>query len=82
MHRTTIKADDIAETAMQLGHLTGACALVQPVDVLRDDRAEMTRALERGDAAMPVVWFGAIEPCPPNVAASPIPLPRNALVKN
>lgn len=33
MHRTTIKADDIAETAMQLGHLTGACALVQPVDV-------------------------------------------------
>ena len=49
----------------------GAGGLVQPVDVLGDDRAEVPASLERGHGLVAGVGTGEVEPLPADVGSGP-----------
>ncbi|GAB4076418.1 hypothetical protein GCM10028781_11820 [Nostocoides australiense] len=60
---------------MKVDDVTGTRSLVQPVDVLADDRADATGLLKRRDRPVPVVGAGGGEPLPPGIRPGPIALP-------
>jgi hypothetical protein len=74
--RPTLHTYDAVERPMQLDDLTCAGGLMQPVDILRDDPAQHTGPLKRGDREMPRVGSRGGDPPPADMRAGPVPLPR------
>ena len=59
------QADDLGQAAVQLGDVAAAGGLVQPVDVLGDDRPEDATALQVGDGVVGGVRLGVANRCQP-----------------
>ena len=68
------EADDLGQGSVEFDDITGPCVLVEPVDVLGDDRTEGAGPLQFGHRAVPGVGFGHRESLPADEAASPIAL--------
>ena len=71
-HLAARQADRPVERPVQLHDVPGARGLVQPVDVLGDDRPDVAVPLQLGDPLVPGVGLGCREPLPADVAAGPV----------
>jgi len=69
------QAKDPVQAAVQLGHLAGACRLVQAVHVLGDDPGQQPAATEFRDGTMTMVRHRPGDVPPAEVAAGPVPAP-------